>query len=274
MNNSLPVFLSSPNTVKHGKIGRTNGAFLFDKILNAVAALTSDSALEWRSACQPGFLQKTPAVSKILFSVTLLILVSVANTLTHQAVITLLVYSLAWMSRLALGIIIKRALTAALIFGVLIPLPLLVSRGIGSGALLFWRVFNSITISLVLLLATSFPKLLQGLKGFKVPSAFILILSLTRQWVFEFSKTIQDMALARKSRTIALKPGKTLRIWLADRLGELFVRTQQRSDEVWRAIQSRSVKEPFVFSSRFPTRDFFVWRSLVLLVLAGLLMVF
>ncbi len=115
----------------------------------------------------------------------------------------------------------------------------LTREGLQGVALLTARVFNSISLSLLVLYTTPFTEIIRALKVLKVPDTFLMVISLAYKYIFIFAKTVEDMHLARKSRMVGAAGDDEARRWIAGRIGLIFTKTQIKCEELHKAMLSR-----------------------------------
>ncbi len=110
-------------------------------------------------------------------------------------------------------------------------------------AMLTMRVINSLSLSFLVLFTTPFPEIVRALKILKVPDTFLIIISLCYKYIFIFSKTIEDMYLAKRARMLREEDNRKAREWTAGRLALIFRKTQLRCEEVFRAMVGRGFSD-------------------------------
>ncbi len=221
---------------------------------------------------RPGLLQSIDPRTKVI---TFFILI-LATSLTHHIEILLGLYllslALASLSRIPLGFFIKRVWIFIPIFAGIIALPAIFNiitpgdtvlviasfkhpHGIGimhlpseisitkqgliGASLLVSRVATSASFAILLILGTGWTRLLKALSAFRVPRVFILILGITYKYIFLFLRLVENMLLARKSRTVGRTGTKEKHRWISGRLGFLLGRSYHLSNEVYLAMLSR-----------------------------------
>ncbi|HVO67244.1 MAG TPA: cobalt ECF transporter T component CbiQ [Syntrophales bacterium] len=119
----------------------------------------------------------------------------------------------------------------------------LTRQGIDGVIMLCLRVMNSLTVSLLVFYTTPFHKIIRALQIFRIPDAFLLIITLSYKYIFIFAKTMEDMYLARKSRLVGMLRNNEAGIWVAGRMAYMFRKTMSRYEEVFRAMVSRGFTE-------------------------------
>ncbi|HCL81534.1 MAG TPA: hypothetical protein DHW81_04680 [Nitrospiraceae bacterium] len=105
------------------------------------------------------------------------------------------------------------------------------------------RVINSVSLSFLVLYTTPFADIIRALKVFKVPDAVLMIITLTYKYIFIFAKTIEDMHLAKKSRTVGGINNKEAREWIAGRIAFMFKKSRQRCEDVFNAMIARGFSD-------------------------------
>ena len=228
---------------------------------------------------QPGFIHKTDARVKLIFTLAFLVFLNITPNRAWPAYILFLtlVFSIALISRLGVGFVLKRSLI--FVPFVLAALPLVFT---GSQALvpinLPWGIqhyysppgfqrFISIALkswisvqAAVLLAATTrFPDLITSLQQLKVPGVIVATISLMWRYLFVMSEEVTRMLRARTSRS-AIIPGNrhtggTL-LWRArvtgGMAGSLFLRSIERSERVYAAMLSRGYTGEIPVSHSMP----------------------
>ena len=119
----------------------------------------------------------------------------------------------------------------------------LTMQGINGVVMLCLRIINSLTISFLVLYTTPFYKIIRALQIFRVPDAFLFVITLSYKYIFIFAKTMEDMYLARKSRLAGMMRNNEARLWVAGRMADMFRTTMSRYEEVFRAMMSRGFTE-------------------------------
>ncbi len=274
--NPLPAFLSEGAPAglpaASGPPVRTP---VLEKGVRHLAELVQDSYIQWECSRRDGLVQSLDPRLKVAFLAIFLIVISLKRTVAPQVGIGLCGVALMASSRLDLLFIGRRVAWAALLFGVLIPLPSLLNlfgnghvllplftlpqghhlwyyripatigitaEGMHGMALLTLRIGNSLGLSLLVLHTTSFPDLIKALRLFRVPDSFIVVITLSYKYVFAFSRTIIEMHLAKKSRLLGTMDGAQSRRWAAGRIAGLFHKTQRRCEEIYKAMVARGLE--------------------------------
>ncbi len=277
MENKVPSFLLERDASfsydrGHGKV---KSPFI-ERGIDSVGTVLRTAYVQWETSSKDNCLQEIDARVKILFLFFYIIIVSLKKDVLPEVLIGAFVFILAAISRMNLYSIYKKVLFFGLFFGFLVALPSalnLITEGeiifplahlskpysfwiyripeeIGitrEGALvvvmLTSRVMNSLAISLLVLYSTPFPEIIRGLKILQVPDGFLMVLNLTYKCIFIFAKTVEEMHLAKKSRLAGQISNTEARRWIAGRLAFVFKKTTLRSEEIFKAMQSRGFSD-------------------------------
>ncbi len=249
---------------------------IIEKGIHHVSCLIKTGYVQWEFSSQKGLFQKLDGRVKVLFLLFFIIIVSLKRELTSEIYIGILVFVLALLSRLSITTLYKRILFLGILFGFLIALPSafnvitrgeiivpiaklsrphhfwiyqipaeigITREGIYGVATLTLRVINSLSLSFLVLYTTSFAEIIRAFKILRVPDSFLLIIALTYKYIFIFSKTVEDMFLAKKSRMIREARETREREWIAGRLAFLFKKTRLRCEEVFNAMMARGFSD-------------------------------
>ncbi len=112
-------------------------------------------------------------------------------------------------------------------------------NGLNFLSLFYARSLAMTTTSILLVLTTKREELLGALKVLRVPAFFTMIISLSYRFFATLVKVIENIHLARRSRTIKINDTKTERRWVASRIGWTFKKAVDMSNEVTQAMISR-----------------------------------
>lgn len=277
MKNKIPAFLlEQPSSVRFtGTGGKLKRTFL-EKGIHHLADVIKSAYLQWETASKDSPFHRIDARVKVLFLLYYVIIVSLKRELMPEVLIAGFILVLTLVSRLNLIRFYKKVLLLAFFFGFLIALPAALNiitegkivfplvrlsqdynfwvyhipreigitrEGMSGVSLLTLRVLNSLSISFLVLSTTSFPDIIKALKVLRVPDSFLMIITLCYKYIFIFAKTVEDMHLARKSRTAGQADNAEARRWIAGRIGFVFKKTRLRCEEIFKAMLGRGFSE-------------------------------
>jgi cobalt ECF transporter T component CbiQ len=247
--------------------------------------------LQSQSSSSGGYFQTIDARVKVLFLICMVIVVSVRNTILPEALMAVFLFGLVLLSRLSLVEQYGKVLLLTFIFGFLLALPSafnivtpgniimpfwnfgntvsvgpitlpatigVTAEGLKRITLLSLRVMNSLTITFLVLSTTPFMEFIRAMKSYRVPDVFLLTISLAYKYILIFTLTVFDMHLARKSRLAGPERNADSRTWAAGRIAFLFRKSQQRCDDVFRAMTARGMSGDMKLRAMPPltTRNF------------------
>jgi len=304
MANSIPPFLLDPArraSPVQGK-GKVKMPFI-EKGINHLAGVIKRGYVYWELSSPNGFFQKIDGRVKVLFLLFYIIIISLKKTFVSEIYIWIFILALVLLSRLPILTFYRRVIFFGFIFGFLIALPSalnvitkgemilplvklskpyhfwvyhipaevgMTKEGIYGVMRLTMRVINSLSVSFLVLYTTPFPEMMKALKVLKIPDSFLIIITLCYKYIFIFSRSVEDIYLAKKSRMIREEGSKETREWIVGRLAFVFRKTQLRCEEVFKAMIGRGFSDTIRLSGfkRMRTAD---WFSGALLFSAGLL---
>jgi energy-coupling factor transporter transmembrane protein EcfT len=277
MENKVPSFLLEkplPDLFRWRR-GRLKVSFL-EKGMQQLAHIITTGYLQPNTFVKDGLLQQIDARIKVLFLLFFVVIVSLKKALMPEMIIGTFVFLLTLTSRLNLVVFYKRVLFLGFLFGFLVALPSalnvitpgkvlfpmfhlsrpyrfwiyrvpqeigLTAEGLHGVAMLTLRVMNSLALSFLVWTTSSFPEIIKGLKVLKVPDGFLLILSLSYQYIFLMARTMEDLHLAQKSRLVGQVSSAQGRSWVVGRIAFLFQKTRWRGDEIFKAMVGRGFSD-------------------------------
>jgi cobalt/nickel transport system permease protein len=273
-----------------------------DRTLKALTGLVEEFILSDVYAHRPGLLQSLDARSKLLGILLLIVTVSLVHSIFLLFLLYAATLALATLSRIEPSFFIRRIWLVLTFFVGIIALPAtlnvftpgdpvwvlyatgremqmgpyhipaeiaLTRQGIFSASLLVGRVATSMSLVLLLVLTTPWPALLKALRLVGIPRIYVQTLGMTLRYLAVLVQTVEEMILAKKSRTIHLKRTGTEQSWVAGRVGALFRRSIQLSGEVHLAMVARGYQGEVKILGGFRLRQRdFLWVGSCL-VLAG-----
>ncbi len=280
MKSEIPTFLlDNQRRISPGKSGVALKTGFFDKGVRHFASLIKTTYVQWDAANRKGFLQGIDARVKVLFLILFIFIVSFKKTVAPQLSLCLFFFILVLLSRLNPFSFYGRVLFFGFFSGFLVTLPSslniitpgdmivplihlssphqfwvyhipetigITRQGMAGVVQLTMRIINSLSLSFLIIHTTPFPEIMRALKSLRVPDPFLMIITLSYKYIFVFAKTLEDIHLARKGRTVDFK-GTEGRQWIAGRMAFLLRKTQIRCEEVFQAMLARGFSGEVVF---------------------------
>ena len=307
MENRIPSFLltqSTPNPFKQRE-GTAKVPFL-ERGIDHLARVIKNGYVQWEFSKQKGFFQRIDARVKVLFLLFFIVIISLKRDVLPETCIWIFVFVLTLFSRLSILRVYRRVLLFGFVFGFLVALPSafnvitsgkiilpivrlprsyqfwiyhlpvdigLTREGIYGVAMLTLRVINSLSLSFLVLYTTPFHDVIRTLKVLKVPDSFIMIITLCYKYIFIFSKTVEEMHLAKKSRIVRGLDHAEAKEWITSRIAFLFRKARRRCEEVFKAMLGRGFSDSIKFCG-FGKMRMADWFAAIFLFLSAIFFLF
>jgi len=120
-------------------------------------------------------------------------------------------------------------------------------EGIRVVSLIFLRVFNSISLAMLIIHTTSFPAFIKSFKIIGIPDAFLMIITLAYKFLFILSRTLEDLYLGLKSRLLGDIRDSSIRNLVSGRMFTVFKKSMWIYENTYYAMISRGYKGKVVF---------------------------
>lgn len=238
-----------------------------------------------RSAQRMGLLQTLDPRVKLTGFLLLIVAVASARNLTC----ILIVFGGAMIAAIVSGIPLRHAAgvwTGALTLTLFLALPALFltpgtplahvpgtgwaisSQGLTSACYLLSRVAATATLSMILVLSTSWNHLLKAMRALRVPLVLVVVAGMTYRYIHLLLQIARDMFEARRSRMVGPLPVGDTRQIVVDGAGVLLGKTMQLSGDVYLAMQARGYRGEVYLLDEFVMRPK-DWTGLVLFAVLG-----
>jgi cobalt/nickel transport system permease protein len=227
-------------------------------------------------ARRDGLLQRLdPRVKVVLFVGAVLVTV-----LSRHVGILLALYALtlvlAALSNIPMTVMVKRLLLGIPLFAGIVYIPALflvpgptaiplpsigpIDLSISTNAL--WgfatfvtRVTTSVSFGVLLVMTTRWADLLKALRILRVPEIFVVVLGMTYRYIFLFLRSVQNLFLARSSRTVADTSDQEQRHWVGSTAGMMLSKSMKMSNDVYKAMVARGFSGDVRTLTTFSMRD-------------------
>lgn len=252
-----------------------------DSGIENLGRLIKSGYIQWELASGKSLFHRLDARVKVLFLVFFIFIVSIKKEILPEIAIAFFIFLLTAISRLNILLFYRKVIFIGFVFGFLIAMPStfniitkgeailpvihlskpydfwiyhvpqtigITKEGISGVAMLTLRVVNSVALSFFILHTTPFTDIIKALKVFKVPDTFLMIITLTYKYIFIFAKTVEDMHLAKKSRMLGNISHGEARKWVVGRMAFMFKKTQQRCEDVFKAMLGRGFSDTIKLS--------------------------
>jgi len=217
---------------------------------------------------------------KLLMLVAFLICAAVSTAPWAVTAVFLMAIAITIASRIPIKHLLSN-FVIALPFLVAIALGAILTRDATWAALITARVTSSVLVALVFASATPVLDQTGAMRFFRVPKIFTSLMLLTYRFIFLFVDEIERMKMARAARGFDMRAGNIFQRWrmriLANTMGMLFVRVNDRASRVFDSLRSRGFNEDIAMAvpRRFSSRDALYTASIgtgiciVILIQAG-----
>jgi len=264
-------------------VKRTKLSFLDKTILNSASAVKA-IYLQGENSVKENLIQKINPYVKLFSLIYLVIIISVVNKPVAQILTTTLIFSLYIFARLNVFQVYRRIFFVAFFFGFLAVLPASLNvitsgkiifnlitfdkpshfliytipenigftdNGFQVVLLVFLRVLNSVSFSLLIVFTTPFSSFIKSFKLVGVPDTFLMIISLAYKYIFILSQTIEETYFALKSRLAGNIKGKNIRNIIGGRVFFIFKKSRIIYENTYYAMVSRGYNGEVKLNSKY-----------------------
>ena len=226
-----------------------------------VLSFFKDSLFADEYSLKSGFMQSLDPRIKILSFVFLIIATLFTKSIPVVFSLYLLCLFLACISKINLGLFLKRTWIFIPMFSLFIGLPALFSNftpgrelfsfkaaglvlvvtspGVLTFFLFILRVATTVSFTVLLNITTRHFELLKVLRIFGIPQAFVMVLGICYRYLYLFIEIIENTYLAIKSRVGAVAHYKKEQQIVGWNIAFLWMRSYQLSEDVYKAMLSR-----------------------------------
>jgi cobalt/nickel transport system permease protein len=250
-------------------------SFLERNIAHFTSVL-QDSLFAEEAAAKSGWLQSMDPRVKACSFVLLLLAAAFGRSITVLTLIYSLSVILAAGSHVFSFSFFRRVWIFMPLYSLLIALPALfltpgkqilsfgvitiTQQGLRTAGFLVLRVAISVSFLLLLVVTTSWPRLLKALQELHVPKIVLFLIAMTYRYIYVLLHTANSLFLARKSRKVGLERWKSTSQWLGTMLGVLLGKSYQLSSDIYLAMQARGFRgEPATLGEFQLRASDYVW---------------
>jgi cobalt ECF transporter T component CbiQ len=246
-----------------GCIGKRRKGGFVEKTLSGAAGLLRQALFSDDLAGRSGLLQAIDPRVKLLTVLGLLLVTALAHSIPVLFAMYAVTLALAAASLIPIGFFLRRVWLFIPIFTGIVVLPAtfsfvtpgeivvplgtwfghpvgLTRQGLTSAGLLIVRVATSISLVVLVVLTTTWTRLLAALRSLGVPRIFVLVLGMAYRYVFHLLNAVTEMYESRKARSVQRDTNVARgRAFVSASAGALFGKAHALSDEVHLAMVSR-----------------------------------
>jgi cobalt/nickel transport system permease protein len=297
MENNIPLYLlgNVPLQSELRNVNRIKLTFLDKTILTSADAIIS-IYLQAENSTKENVIQKINPYIKLISLIYVAVVISLVSNVTSQITITIFILLLYIIGRLKVSRVYIKILFVAFFFGFVAVVPASLNiitpgkiiynlitfnkplhfliydipqnigftdNGFKVVFLIFLRVLNSVSFSLLIIFTTPFPAFIKSFKIIGVPDTFLMIISLAYKYIFILSRTIEETYFALKSRLTGNIVSSSIKKLISGRIFFIFKRSIIIYENTYYAMVSRGYQGKVKFHSI----NHFTFRDLVALVI-------
>jgi cobalt/nickel transport system permease protein len=284
MENEIPAFLFkiSQDNFELTRVRKASLSFLDKTIISSARAIKS-IYLQAENATKQNLINIIHPHIKLVSLIYLAVIISIARNLDAQLLTTSLILVLYIIARLKISQVYKKIFLLAFIFGFIVVFPASLNiitpgkiilnlitfnrpshfwiyqipqcigftlEGFQVVSLVFLRVFNSISLAMLIIFTTSFSSLIKSFKIIGVPDTFLMIISLAYKFIFILSRTIEEAYFALKSRMLGNIRSSNIRKLIGGRVFFIFKKSMTIYENTYFAMVSRGYQGKVMLHSQ------------------------
>jgi cobalt/nickel transport system permease protein len=249
---AAPDGLPDARVVRRGR-GRTLARRTADAVAHAVADVLENEEIATRRGLLQRLDPRIKLVSLLLFAVT----ASLVHSLWVLIALVGVTLALAAASRVSVASFIRRVWSSAGLLALLIAAPSatrlitpgpvavhmgplsLTEPGLAGAATLVVRVVACAGFALLVVWTARWSDLLRGLTAMGMPDVVVATLAMTQRQILSLLRTVEQIHLARESRTLTRGSTAENRAWVTERMAFVLRKSLKTADDVYDAMLSR-----------------------------------
>jgi cobalt/nickel transport system permease protein len=236
---------------------RASGRTLARRTADAVAAAVADVLENEEIATRAGLLQRLDPRVKLLTLVLFAVTVSLVHSIPVLGALVVATLALATASRVSVASFARRVWASAGLLAVLLAAPSatqlitpgavvvdlgpfsLTEPGIAGAVTLVLRVVAGAGFALLVVWTARWSDLLRGLSALRVPDVIVATLAMTHRQILTLLRTVEQVHLARESRTLTRGGAASERAWVTGRIAFVLRKSLKTADDVYDAMLAR-----------------------------------
>ena len=242
-------------TASQGRAHR--GRSLARRTADAVAHSVTDVMENEELAARPGLLQRIDPRIRLATLVLFAVAVSLMHAIWALVAFIVLTVVLAAASRVPVLSFVRKVWLSAGLLALLIALPsalawftpgravvsvgplTFTAPGLLGVATLVTRVVAAAGFALLIIWTMRWSDLLRALGALRMPDVVVATLAMTQKQILTLLRTVEQIHLARESRTLTLGTTRANREWVTERMAFVVRKSLKTADDVYDAMLSR-----------------------------------
>ena len=280
----LPEWVSQP---VRPRAAHTRRASAVGRFLRENARFVEEAVFLERAARRPGWVQGLDARTKVISILGLLVGASFLHHVVSLWLLGVCALGAMLASRLSPRVVFHRALWLMPGVFLLAALPAMLNvftpgravlvlhrapelaitqQGLAGAGLFISRLAVSVLLAFTLTLTTPAQDLFRAAYT-SATAPFVLVLTMMHRYLFLLLRTVEELHLARRARTISPAPAGEERRWVGSSIAFLFTRSRRLTEEVYQAMLARG----YTGQPKALRETRFGWREAAWLLTCGLL---
>jgi len=279
----------APSGSRHRRGG---GRSLARKTADSVAHAVTEVLQNEELAARPGLLQRFDPRIKLLTLVLFAVTASLVHSVWVLVALIVVTTALAAASRVGVGSFERKVWLSAGLLALLVaapsalrvftPGPVVVSLGplsltepgLMGVATLVTRVVAAAGFALLVIWTMRWSDLLRALSAMRLPDVVVATLAMTQKQILTLLRTVEQIHLARESRTLTRGSVRADRSWVTERMAFVVRKSMKTADDVYDAMLSRGFTGamPSLVKLRLRPRDW-AWSAASIALCAAILYV-
>jgi cobalt/nickel transport system permease protein len=276
---TAPAERSAARPARPPRAGRSLARKTADTVAGAVADVVRNEDV----AARPGLLQRLDARAKLLALVVFAVTATLVHSIWALVALVAVTVALAALSRVAVASFERKVWTSAGLLALVIALPsalavftpgpavlhlgalTVTEPGLLGVVTLVMRVVAAAGFALLIVWTMRWSDMLRALTALRVPDVIVATLALTQKQILALLNVVEQVHLARESRTLARGEVRADREWVTGRMAFVARKSMKTADDVHDAMLSRGFTGamPSLARPRLTVRDW-AWLALSL----------
>jgi cobalt/nickel transport system permease protein len=241
---------------------RRGGRSLARRTADSIGRAVTDVLENEELAARPGLLQRLDPRVKLLTLVLMAVTASLVHSIWMLMVLIGVTVALAAFSRVSVNSFARKVWGSAGLLAFLIALPSttafitpgtvvvplgaisLTEPGLLGAATLVLRVVAAAGFSLLVVWTMRWTEILQALTALRLPGIIVATLAMAHKQILTLLRTVEQIHLARESRTVSGGTTKENRAWVTERMAFVVRKSMKTADDVYDAMLSRGFSGP------------------------------
>jgi energy-coupling factor transporter transmembrane protein EcfT len=246
-----------PEALSATRHGGGGGRSLARKTADSIAGAVTEVLQNEELAGRPGLLQRLDPRIKLFILVLFAVTASLVHSVWVLIALSGVTMVLAAASRVGVGSFERKVWASAGLLAFLLAMPSamqiftpgpvvvplgpfsLTEPGLMGAATLTTRVVAAAGFALLVMWTMRWSDLLKALSAMRLPDVVVATLAMTQKQILTLLRTVEQIHLARESRTLTRGGARANRVWVTERMAFVVRKSMKTADDVYDAMLSR-----------------------------------